>query len=46
VEDNILGKIESKLTNVPETMLISIRARYLETKKKNRAAESNEYNRF
>ena len=30
-----MGKIESKLTNVPETMLISIRARYLETKKTN-----------
>ncbi|PIF06305.1 MAG: hypothetical protein CSA36_02115 [Draconibacterium sp.] len=28
-------KIQSKLTDVPETMLISIRARYLETKEKN-----------
>ena len=31
----MLKKIESKLKNVPETMLISIRARYLETKKGN-----------
>ncbi len=28
-------KIQSKLTDVPETMLISLRARYLETKEKN-----------
>ncbi len=28
-------KIQHKLTNVPETMLISLRARYLETKEKN-----------
>ena len=30
-----MKKIKPKLKNVPETMLISIRARYLETKKKN-----------
>ncbi len=28
-------KIQSKLTDVPETMLISLRARYLETKEEN-----------
>lgn len=30
-----MTKIQSKLTDVPETMLISLRARYLETKEKN-----------
>ena len=33
VGDKNMGKIKSKLQGVPETMLLSIRARYLETKK-------------
>jgi len=30
-----VGTIKPKLSGIPETMLISLRARYLETKKKN-----------